>query len=143
MGPAPLRPASRPPPTRRPLPSLHAHAQDRPLAVDYEISTADDWAYALLLGGASPPGRFAFEPAASAGWRPALPFSTDEHPFSILAPARPIPACWGFWDGTNITAQPPPSPVAGCDSAQPTRLRLVPFGATNLRISVFPWARVG
>ena len=118
---------------------------DRPLAVDYEISTADAWAYAVLAGssGALPQG-IAFDASASAGWSLALPFSTEEHPFSVVVPARRL-GSWGYWKGSNITDQPPPSPVdctqpaAQCSTAV-EKIRLVPFGGTNIRISVFPWS---
>ena len=79
----------------------------------------------------------------SAGWSAAKPFSTDEYPFSVRVAARPLSnATWGYWRNTSITAQPPPSPLecgaAGrCGPSQ--TLRLVPFGATNIRIAVMPW----
>ncbi len=52
-----------------------------------------------------------------------------------------------FSHRSNITAQPPPSPFecatapAGGECGKEERLRLVPFGGTNIRISVFPWTR--
>ena len=117
---------------------------DRPKAVDYEISTKESWAFALMAGGSSPADRFTFSSSPSAGWSPAFPFDTENYPFSILAPARPL-STWGYWQGTNITAQPPPSPVdceeaqAGCGAHE--QIRLTPFGATNIRISVWPWVK--
>uniref|UniRef100_A0A7S3FHK7 Uncharacterized protein n=1 Tax=Haptolina ericina TaxID=156174 RepID=A0A7S3FHK7_9EUKA len=124
---------------------------DRPLAVDYEISTGDPWAHALR---ADPDGSqdgsqgsaFRFNATPSKGWSTAQPFSTDDFPFSISAPATPLPS-WGFWKGSKITSQPPPSPVncslAPAQCGGETVLQLVPFGATNIRISVFPWVRNG
>ena len=47
-------------------------------------------------------------------------------------------SAWGHWRGSKITAPPPVSPVAEADCGPATKLRLVPFGNTNLRISVFP-----
>lgn len=117
---------------------------DRPLAVDYEISSKESWAFALLLAGSSPADQFTFSASPSSGWSSSFPFDTENYPFSILAPARPL-STWGYWEGTNITAQPPPSPVdcgaphAGCGA--PQQIRLTPFGATNIRISVWPWVR--
>ena len=127
---------------------------ERPLAVDYSIGTRERWAFALELPKAksgtersaeSAVAAMRFDPTPSAGWSPTRAFSTDEYPFSVLVEARPLSnATWGLWRGSNITAQPPPSPLncsalaAGSCGASET-LRLVPFGATNIRISVFPW----
>jgi hypothetical protein len=49
-----------------------------------------------------------------------------------------------LWPGTNVTMEPPPSPVGpeelGGEEEEGAILRLVPIGATDVRISVFPWA---
>ena len=73
-----------------------------------------------------------------------MPFDTSEYPFSVVVSARPLPnRTWGYYGASKITAQPPPSPLnctagaADCGARQ--SVRLVPFGATNIRISVFPW----
>ena len=64
--------------------------------------------------------------------------------------AKTLPS-WGYWSGSMITDNLPPSPVTDLctptgkgDAArepcgQTTTLTLVPFGGTNIRISVFPW----
>ena len=122
----------------------------RPLAVDYEISTDDHWAFALELAplteaAASIVAGMRFDPKPSSRWSEARPFSTDEYPFSIVARACALAnTTWGYYPGTKITAQPPPSPLnrtaAACDDAGRTvSIRLVPFGGTNVRIAVFPW----
>ena len=79
-------------------------APARPLAVDYQISTTDTWAHALLIprGGAAP--SLVFDPSPSAGWAESAPFDTAEYPFSISAPAVPLPS-WGYWHGSKITDQ--------------------------------------
>lgn len=103
---------------------------------DFEIGTREAWNYAVDL--ASPPRLVR---APSAGWSEARPFATDELPFYLEVSARRLHA-WGYWGETNITADLPASPV-DCGRAgacgPPTKLRLVPFGATDIRISVFPW----
>ena len=134
----------------------------RPKAVDYEIATNDTWNYALVLPPAAaeteaaPPKKvyataagLRFDPTPSAGWSSSFPFDdSGEYPFSITVQATQLKA-WGYWEGSKITAVPPASPVDGMCSSIPgqewggcgnvTELRLVPFGSTNLRISVFPW----
>ena len=114
--------------------SLPARSQ----AVDYEIGTSDTWNYALDLSAAAK-SELQFVNTASAGWSAKLPFSTTEYPFYIRAKARQLPA-WGYWEGSKITDPPPGSPVAGSTAAADiVELKLVPFGGTNIRISVFPW----
>ena len=112
----------------------------RSKAVDYEIGTNDTWNYALVDGGSS----VAFVDTSSSGWSAALPFATDEYPFYVRVKARQLPA-WGYWAGSKITDAPPASPVncsaAGADCGPVTELKLVPFGGTNIRISVFPWIK--
>ncbi len=82
-----------------------------------------------------------FDTKPSAYWNRTLPFSRADFPFSLLVQGRRLPS-WGYWQRSRITDNPPPSPI---DCAEPaacgevTTLRLVPFGGTNIRISVFPW----
>lgn len=121
--------------------------------MDYEISTGDTWNFALVLAdttvnhtAAAATGQAekapTFDPTPSHQWASSFPFDdSGEYPFSIKVPARQLHS-WGYWDGSKITAVPPPSPVS-CNGAaecgEPTQVRLVPFGSTNIRISVFPW----
>ena len=48
---------------------------------------------------------------------------------------------WGYMrEGASARAvDPPPSPVPA-GAAQPETVELVPFGSTQIRISLFPWA---
>lgn len=115
----------------------------RPHAVDWQISTREPWAYALSLADDPAPDTaplLSFDPAPSKGWSPTRPFNTEEFPFSIRVAARQLPEeLWGYWAGSKITAQPPPSPLDNASRLPRAVLRLVPFGGTNIRISVFPW----
>ena len=83
-----------------------------------------------------------FDPTPSAGWREARPFDTESYPFSVVANVRPLSnETWGYFGGSRITAQPPQSPV-DCtrETCGPRRkLRMVPFGGMNIRVSVWPW----
>lgn len=107
----------------------------RPLAVDYEIGTNDTWNYGIL------PEDFTFVNKSSAEWNFSYPFvDNGEYPFYITAKGRSI-ASWGYWSGSQITDVPPASPVDCTEAScgEEAELRLVPFGLTNIRISVFPW----
>jgi hypothetical protein len=126
----------------------------RPQAVDYQIETTDAWNFAI---DSSTAPKLVATP--SAGWSEKFPFggntgpSTSEYPFSVEVQAKQLPS-WGFWEGSKITDNLPPSPIncgaagAGKEDEEgaellecgaPQTLKLVPFGLTNIRISVFPW----
>lgn len=111
-------------------------------APDFLIRTDEPWSYALELEGAAPKPRFVGTP--SGNWSAAFAFddSGDRYPFAIKLAARRV-RTWGYWRGSNITEPPPPSPVEPAACAPATELTLVPFGSTNIRISVFPWVRGG
>ena len=108
------------------------------------METDDPWSYALLLPAERPEAALTFSPAPSAGWSTARAFDTEEYPFSIAARARRV-GSWGYWEGSKITDQPPPSPIncsaAAAQCEEEVQIQLVPFGATNLRIAVFPWVQ--
>ena len=112
-----------------------------PKAVDYEISTSDPWNYLLCVDEAKDEAWLTFDASRSSGWNIKSAFSETEFPFSVTVSAK-ILHTWGWWNGSKITADLPPSPVKGgaADGSCTTTLRLVPYGSTNLRISVFPWA---
>ena len=104
-------------------------------APDYLITTKDVWQYALdVEAGAT------FVEESSPKWSPLFAFDdSGEYPFAIDVTGREAKA-WGYlWKGSNITAPPPASPLNKDSLGAPTTLRLVPFGSTNIRISVFPW----
>lgn len=125
--------------------SYNSSPPARPRAVDYQISTRDPWNYAIDVGqpGAQPPR---FDGTPSPGWSAdKLPFSTTDYPFSIEVRGRRL-SSWGYWEGSNITANLPASPIdcatvkGGCGPDLET-LRFVPFGGTNIRVAVFPWLK--
>merc|ERR1711924_424610 len=94
-------------------------------AVDYEISTNETWNYALVLDQAP-----SFSKQASDGWKMSFPFDTENYPFSIQVKARAVPS-WGFWQGSKITDNLPPSPIkcgGEVECGSETELSLVPFG---------------
>jgi len=101
-------------------------------APDYLITTHDVWNYALDLDTPF----FVNQP--SANWSSKFAFDdSGEFPFAVNVTARQVPD-WGYWKGSNITSPPPISPVDRVKCGPATQLRLVPFGSTNIRISVFP-----
>eukprot|EP00040_Diaphanoeca_grandis_P018240 m.95757 g.95757 ORF g.95757 m.95757 type:complete len:385 (+) comp26846_c0_seq2:321-1475(+) len=107
----------------------------RPHATDFVISTNDTWNYAIELGKGAE-----FVNKKSDQWSLAYPFDdSGEYPFYISVWGKQAPE-WGYWNESRITAAPPPSPVRTV-TGKSVELRLVPFGSTNIRISVFPWTQ--
>ena len=72
-----------------------------------------------------------------------MPFDPHSPPTYVTLPARRLDA-WTA-DGNNA-GTPPASPV-DCSStpcaAESKQVRLVPFGATQVRIAAFPWLARG
>ena len=65
-----------------------------------------------------------------------MPFSTTSTPASVTVAARLLPS-WTLAPGSLDHPQPTPaSPVKSTEPLQ--QLKLVPYGCTNLRISIFP-----
>ncbi len=107
------------------------HAEDplkQPPHADYEVHPTTPWNYALdLSGGASRAVAFEERPLGE------RPFSPDGAPVVARAKGRRLPG----WDiERNAAAPPPPGPAK---SDQPVEtLTLIPYGATNLRVTEFP-----
>jgi hypothetical protein len=69
-----------------------------------------------------------------------VPFNTSNYFATISASARLLP---GWTEETNAAKEPEPSPIdcgavaGGCGPV--VDVELVPYGATNLRMSGLPW----
>ena len=95
--------------------------------MNHAVAADGAWNYALLESSLS------FE---AGGPIPELPFSTTEPaPLRVRAKARKVPE-WKFHGGARGVAAVPASPLASKEPLED--LVLVPFGSTNVRISVFP-----
>ncbi|MBN2491811.1 MAG: glycoside hydrolase family 127 protein [Planctomycetes bacterium] len=109
-------------------------AADRPSTPEWpawEVHPAAPWNYALVLDQHRPLRVLELvqrrEPVAE------QPFTLDDAPLTITAPARRI----GTWemDG-GLVGRLPPSPVESDAAVEP--VTLVPMGCARLRISAFP-----
>ena len=69
----------------------------------------------------------------------AAPFNTSNWPAYITASVRSVPG-WGMQ--TNAADTPPSSPACGgsVKCGEPMQVKLVPHGATDLRIGMMPLA---
>lgn len=96
---------------------------------DWEVYPTTPWNYALALDRNNP------ERTIIVDRRPMgdIPFSPDGVPLIARARGAAVPE-WGLQQGT--AGPVPPSPVSAQGPLQ--ELRLIPFGATNLRIAEFP-----
>jgi hypothetical protein len=105
---------------------------------DYDVYNHSRWAYALVVGADDPTASLSFVrsgaiPAAAA------PFNHSGWTIGVKATVRPLPG-WGIV--TNAADVPPPSPACANASAcgEAMEVTLVPHGATDLRIGMFPLA---
>jgi len=103
---------------------------------DVNLDSTSEWNYALMLDDGHP---MTFNPSPT-GPNTALPFNISGYFATITASARQLPA---WVEATNAAEEPPHSPVdcnvisGGC--GKETTVILVPYGATNLRMSGLPW----
>eukprot|EP00041_Stephanoeca_diplocostata_P035943 m.1287341 g.1287341 ORF g.1287341 m.1287341 type:complete len:747 (-) comp24781_c0_seq15:3930-6170(-) len=87
-----------------------------------------NWSYAIL------PGSLRFVPMAPGSDIPKIPFSVTEQPaVKIVVSAKNLNSKNTVWQDPGI---PPHSPLSS--DAPWEQIDLVPFGSTNIRISVFP-----
>ena len=118
-------------------------------AQNLQIGTSEPWNFALVAPEVQ---TLQLDRTPIGMWSEHLPFDTTAAPFSIAVKAKQVHA-WTTWVGstpagvvvTNITAEPPASPV-DCSAAgscgEETTLKLVPYGGTNIRLAVLPWVNV-
>jgi hypothetical protein len=101
---------------------------------DLALRTATPWNFALNLSSTL---SFHKNPDP---FNESLPFGLSKYFGVIRATGVPLPS----WNVTKQAAEePPPSPI-NCSAiatqcGESTPLTLVPYGATNLRVSGFPW----
>ena len=72
---------------------------------------------------------------------PSDPFVPGKAPVTISVPAKRSDfGGWGYMREvtTGRAVDPPPSPIPD-EGGEVETLKLVPFGSTQLRISLFPW----
>ncbi|KAG7095934.1 hypothetical protein E1B28_006618 [Marasmius oreades] len=105
---------------------LKQHPQE-PRAADYEFDATSEWRFAVdpktakAVGGAAPGDTL-----------PSPIFDSNKPPVSIE-----ISGCTIDWDEAGQTFANPPPEKPKCNGAV-QKLKLTPYGATNLRISEFP-----
>jgi hypothetical protein len=118
----------------------HTTVPGGPVIQDYELNSTSTWNVALVYDPSDPAGPSKFFTFNRAGpVNPALPFDHSQPPLTITAQAREV---FGWGINLGSAAAPPASPAcsaAGACSDQAFTVTFVPFGMTNLRMSVLPW----
>jgi DUF1680 family protein len=102
----------------------------------FECRPASPWNYALSQAATSKPGeRFQVQLAEAV---PLNPWNRDSVPVALQGRGVRLPN-WTLV--RNSAGNPPLSPVAMPQDARPETVRLIPYGATTVRITEFPWVR--
>ena len=105
----------------------------------HSLRPQSPWGYALVRRA---DGAFACE-ASPVSLGKENPFRPGCAPVTLRMKAVPTDfGGWGYMrEGASARAvDPPPSPVPA-DASRTETVELVPFGSTQIRISLFPWAR--
>ena len=109
--------------------------------VTLDVAKTGAWNHALVLDAANPAKHMSLVTHTAPG---PVPFDIQKYPLIIRAKARQVDG-WGAMEGlTSFAAEPPASPIDcskaahGC-AAEDVTVELVPYGATNLRLSGLPW----
>lgn len=101
--------------------------------VDSNIETHSPWNYALMLDKDHP---MQFERVGSPDTHP---WNTTHYPSFIHAFGKPL-ITWS--EDTNAAPDPQPSPIdckKSGNCGNETKIILVPYGATNIRMGALPW----
>jgi len=101
---------------------------------DWEVHPATPWNYGLVIDPANPSA------SISVTERPvgAMPLSPDGAPVALTVTGRRIPE-WTLLNGS--TGPIPESPLRSDEATG--KLTLIPYGCTNLRLTLFPWIQKG
>ena len=101
----------------------------------WEILPGSAWNYALIIDSNHPDRSLTIRKKS---WpRDNFPFTPGSVPLEIRAKARQVPS-WTL-DGSGLCGKLPDSPV---QTEQPEqKVKLIPMGATRLRVSVFPFTK--